>query len=90
MNGATDVVGTWDNSGIISIHAPRERGDFYPPSSGLMFSISIHAPRERGDLRVRIEEKTKGNISIHAPRERGDNKVIKCTTIEGYFNPRPA
>ena len=57
---------------IISIHAPREGGDFVFQPSKLGMGISIHAPREGGDyenLQVYLYEPY---ISIHAPREGGD------------------
>ena len=34
---------------MISIHAPRVRGDLAPPTQMQIRSISIHAPRVRGD-----------------------------------------
>ena len=56
----------------ISIHAPREGGDFqYFKRSCVKTDISIHAPREGGD---HITQNSGNNrfISIHAPREGGD------------------
>ena len=35
---------------IISIHAPREGGDYHLPPFLAGFLISIHAPREGGDF----------------------------------------
>ena len=34
----------------ISIHAPREGGDWFPEKSCIFIDISIHAPREGGDF----------------------------------------
>ena len=34
---------------LISIHAPREGGDFWRRYCTAVFVISIHAPREGGD-----------------------------------------
>ena len=57
---------------MISIHAPREGGDYDSQIFGrLELPISIHAPREGGDqslggVFVNL------SISIHAPREGGD------------------
>ena len=57
----------------ISIHAPREGGDF---SQGLDVDIKIHfnprPPREGGDATILRNEYEDGLISIHAPREGGD------------------
>ena len=57
---------------IISIHAPREGGDFI--AAALIFSdgISIHAPREGGDQASALAVFDVLIISIHAPREGGD------------------
>ena len=59
-------------SRVISIHAPREGGDYMGvfEYEGL-YDISIHAPREGGDNGIRIYG-CKLIISIHAPREGGD------------------
>ena len=56
----------------ISIHAPREGGDFLILSKVVPSAvISIHAPREGGDVaRRRLDVLLL--ISIHAPREGGD------------------
>ena len=56
----------------ISIHAPREGGDFLAfLGVGVVHRISIHAPREGGDL-LRGGVQAGLLISIHAPREGGD------------------
>ena len=56
----------------ISIHAPREGGDFqYFKRSCVKTDISIHAPREGGDFYMAALLTSLG-ISIHAPREVGD------------------
>ena len=55
----------------ISIHAPREGGDFAPRSAAARPDISIHAPREGGDAR-HSRRRIRCRISIHAPREGGD------------------
>ena len=41
----------WGKILIISIHAPREGGDFNKPFLVVKRKISIHAPREGGDNR---------------------------------------
>ena len=57
----------------ISIHAPREGGDFVLFLFLLpVLRISIHAPREGGDVIAAINSGPKIRISIHAPREGGD------------------
>ena len=67
----------------ISIHAPREGGDF---SQGLDVDIKIHfnprPPREGGDATILRNEYEDGLISIHAPREGGD------TSLNGHDRAR--
>ena len=56
----------------ISIHAPREGGDFEFQFLRTIYNfISIHAPREGGDGK-RHYMGVFEFISIHAPREGGD------------------
>ena len=65
--------------GYISIHAPREGGDFaFAYVVNTDNSISIHAPREGGDDTV-VQREEEMKISIHAPREGGDtvNGILK-------------
>ena len=38
---------------LISIHAPREGGDYFTAPASHRFHISIHAPREGGDYTYR-------------------------------------
>ena len=68
-----DVVGLTRDQ-IISIHAPREGGDYFMAALLTSLGISIHAPREGGDMFLR-----RGSrhflISIHAPREGGDRVI---------------
>ena len=57
---------------VISIHAPREGGDFIAFDELTHFTqISIHAPREGGDGDNGCTA-DRPSISIHAPREGGD------------------
>ena len=68
-------------SSHISIHAPREGGDWsFVVTDSLALKISIHAPREGGDHSLDNEIlKQQELISIHAPREGGDatsNSII--------------
>ena len=56
----------------ISIHAPREGGDWFDSGSRIHFKISIHAPREGGDGTKVTGYNVFTTISIHAPREGGD------------------
>ena len=73
----------------ISIHAPREGGDFqYFKRSCVKTDISIHAPREGGDFYMAALLTSLG-ISIHAPREGGDAMTILAVELLHYFNPRP-
>ena len=61
----------------ISIHAPREGGDFVLFLFLLpVLRISIHAPREGGDLSSSCRG-FRPPISIHAPREGGDCCMVK-------------
>ena len=66
-------VGDMDDASIypISIHAPREGGDYAHVFLHRWGMISIHAPREGGDSRPR-RAGFASLISIHAPREGGD------------------
>ena len=68
-----------DKRVVISIHAPREGGDFaFAYVVNTDNSISIHAPREGGDDTV-VQREEEMKISIHAPREGGDtvNGILK-------------
>ena len=69
---------------MISIHAPREGGDYgvIPAAVDTVYinfndikrgtmDISIHAPREGGDEHPAASASMRV-ISIHAPREGGD------------------
>ena len=47
--GATLVLPQRVVKGVISIHAPREGGDYFPFYVPYTILISIHAPREGGD-----------------------------------------
>ena len=71
--GATKGVWLWLLVTMISIHAPREGGDWRRPRlcAGQRV-ISIHAPREGGDASVYGDIVASDGISIHAPREGGD------------------
>ena len=60
---------------VISIHAPREGGDFFDFHAAKSQDISIHAPREGGDFSDIISICTNPIISIHAPREGGDSSA---------------
>ena len=60
-------------AGCISIHAPREGGDYSAVMQDVTGKwISIHAPREGGDSTHRRGGDPMA-ISIHAPREGGDH-----------------
>ena len=72
----------------ISIHAPREGGDFYMAALLTSLGISIHAPREGGDSRM-YTLSAASKISIHAPREGGDGGINYPPPYKEDFNPRP-
>ena len=75
--------------GLISIHAPREGGDFMVVRVVPRISfISIHAPREGGDGQT-AGRKGFPVISIHAPREGGDCHRQGLEPCGQDFNPRP-
>ena len=74
----------------ISIHAPREGGDFqYFKRSCVKTDISIHAPREGGDVCDFANSLKVSAISIHAPREGGDSVSCRTCSMPWDFNPRP-
>ena len=60
----------------ISIHAPREGGDFEGRGVDDRGNISIHAPREGGDWWPIDGYDPASDISIHAPREGGDMLLL--------------
>ena len=60
---------------MISIHAPREGGDFMYGTNIAKNDISIHAPREGGDNKLNNGDGAGLVISIHAPREGGDSGI---------------
>ena len=49
VRGATNSQRRFQNSLVISIHAPREGSDISKVRYNLAFGISIHAPREGSD-----------------------------------------
>ena len=73
----------------ISIHAPREGGDFYMAALLTSLGISIHAPREGGDVCDFANSLKVSAISIHAPREGGDSVSCRTCSMPWDFNPRP-
>ena len=73
----------------ISIHAPREGGDFYMAALLTSLGISIHAPREGGDVCDFANSLKVSAISIHAPREGGDGGINYPPPYKEDFNPRP-
>ena len=88
--GATHPLDDLPQGPAISIHAPREGGDYRPPVLLQRRYISIHAPREGGDQGIQKQRINVALISIHAPREGGD-PVSPCCRQSGRrdFNPRP-
>ena len=69
--GATHPLDDLPQGPAISIHAPREGGDYRPPVLLQRRYISIHAPREGGDQGIQKQRINVALISIHAPREGG-------------------
>ena len=69
--GATAGSGSTLRAAYISIHAPREGGDYFEERWWGWPEISIHAPREGGDSET-VRRPGERVISIHAPREGGD------------------
>ena len=52
----------------ISIHAPREGGDFYMAALLTSLGISIHAPREGGDGGINYPPPYKEDFNPRPPR----------------------
>ena len=88
--GATPLVYDDSLSYYISIHAPREGGDFARELKGQRYIfISIHAPREGGDLGV-LGYAANSDLFQSTPPARGATKSIQgCRCFLSYFNPRP-
>ena len=75
---------------IISIHAPREGGDYRCELLANGKHISIHAPREGGDGAVKATIPA-GGISIHAPREGGRHRVSgNAAPVDRFQSTPPA
>ena len=73
----------------ISIHAPREGGDFYMAALLTSLGISIHAPREGGDVCDFANSLKVSAISIHAPREGGDFLLCSRYSFDKRFQSTP-
>ena len=59
----------------VSIHTPREGGDFDKDLRCKDFQyVSIHTPREGGDARLDHLIYVRLTVSIHTPREGGDDR----------------
>ena len=67
----------------ISIHAPREGGDFVGTICLLALIISIHAPREGGDVSYPIDCKVCDNFNPRPPR--GGRRYGSGYAILPYF-----
>ena len=74
---------------VISIHAPREGGDYVPRDMTVKVHISIHAPREGGDTWGPIRRPSQLKISIHAPREGGDCMIRWICLMYPLFQSTP-
>ena len=87
--GATFHPIPYDEEWVISIHAPREGGDFTIPKYSSIDTPFQSTPPARGATQIIILITRRIRISIHAPREGGDNLIIQCRSWPTYFNPRP-
>ena len=73
----------------ISIHAPREGGDYGGHYEKPVLSISIHAP-PRGGRRYPHRHSGAGRYFNPRPPRGGATTAIRIpTTCSSYFNPRP-
>ena len=72
----------------ISIHAPREGGDFYMAALLTSLGISIHAPREGGDRKDEGEKVVNVNFNPRPPRGGRLQDVHAVRSLKN-FNPRP-
>ena len=73
----------------ISIHAPREGGDFLGYQRGELVSAFQSTPPARGATSSYWSMSPLIVISIHAPREGGDSRAAGTGCGSPYFNPRP-
>ena len=73
----------------ISIHAPREGGDYFTPARAALTMSFQSTPPVKGATTFDIQVDDITGISIHAPREGGDPTPIHITNVLNYFNPRP-
>ena len=73
----------------ISIHAPREGGDFLLCSRYSFDKRFQSTPPARGGDRDFKNMDKRVVISIHAPREGGDGGGDVPIIHKGNFNPRP-
>ena len=73
----------------ISIHAPREGGDFFGFFTGAALPPFQSTPPARGATVSMVGVCSWIAISIHAPREGGDGRPGIAGTAYAYFNPRP-
>ena len=76
--------------GFISIHAPREGGDFNLCRAWSFNGYFNPRPPRGGRLcRFGFGFYIRNTISIHAPREGGDREQRRPNPFCHYFNPRP-
>ena len=74
---------------LISIHAPRGRGDFSAAASAFSSSISIHAPRGRGDC-IKVGLMAPDEYFNPRPSREGRRATRSGNSRPTYFNPRPS
>ena len=73
---------------IVSIHAPRARGDGHEFSASHHFVVSIHAPRARGDRTAR--HVFRPTAFQFTPLVRGATSDGEITAGSERFNSRPS
>ena len=84
------MVVSLETNGKISIHAPREGGDYHGNADNISNALFQSTPPARGATVHNYFFFTFFVISIHAPREGGDFRLDYWFGFRsGYFNPRP-
>ena len=74
---------------VISIHAPREGGDWVFLRIGGASKIFQSTPPARGATMLQASKAVNVRISIHAPREGGDTKLTNAATGDDVFQSTP-
>ena len=74
---------------LISIHAPREGGDYWEQTQRGDSGISIHAPREGGDPAASHQPTPTAAFQSTPPARGATTSVDRSSSRRVYFNPRP-